>query len=456
MKYTPIGRVRPIHRGAHDASTAYAALDVVRREDGFASYMAKRDVPAGTPLADGEYWGLLSDGGLKAVADASCPRFEETGGAAVCHPVSGYPLEVKTLIAPKQSGSGAPSPDNIRPISGWTGAKLTRCGKNLLPNNSSTQTINGVTFTVNGDGSITANGTATKDTPLYLVRSDTNPEFRNALLGNQITLSGCPSGGSGTTYDLRIYQYADAGTFLRDYGSGQTATFTNAELPFNVYILIRSGVTVSNLVFRPQIELGSTATAYEPYQGNTYTVGFGRTVYGGTLDWNTGVLTVDRGILTMDGTNNMVYSSSGAGRFVSYQLSGSIAEFDDGAAVGPLVCSHYATVSADALYRTEGRYLIAQNGEELWFSSTGYTNVDDFKAYLNAQSTAGTPVQVAYKLKTPTVIQLSPVQIAALSGTNTLVSDCGDTRAAGRSDMTWVTQGILDRLAALESAAVSE
>ena len=138
MNYTPIGRVRPIHRGAHDPSTAYAALDVVRREDGFASYMARRDVPAGTPLADGEYWGLLSDGGLKAVADASCPAFEECGGAAVCHPVAGYPLEVATLIALKQAGDGEPSPDNIRRISGWTGAKLTRCGKNLAKSMKST------------------------------------------------------------------------------------------------------------------------------------------------------------------------------------------------------------------------------------------------------------------------------------------------------------------------------
>ena len=46
MNYTPIGRVRPIHRGTHDPSAAYEALDVVRRADGLASYMAKQAVPA--------------------------------------------------------------------------------------------------------------------------------------------------------------------------------------------------------------------------------------------------------------------------------------------------------------------------------------------------------------------------------------------------------------------------
>ena len=132
MDYTPIGRVRPIHRGTHDPSAAYEALDVVRRADGLASYMAKQAVPAGKTLADGEYWGLLSDAGVKAVADAACAPFEASGGVAACHPVAGYPLEVRSGIEPVQSGSGDPSPSNVRPITGWTGATLTRCGKNLI------------------------------------------------------------------------------------------------------------------------------------------------------------------------------------------------------------------------------------------------------------------------------------------------------------------------------------
>ena len=44
--------------------------------------------------------------------------------------------------------------------SGYTEQK-TLSGKNLVKNNAKTQTTNGVTITVNNDGSITANGTAT-------------------------------------------------------------------------------------------------------------------------------------------------------------------------------------------------------------------------------------------------------------------------------------------------------
>ena len=34
--------------------------------------------------------------------------------------------------------------------------------------------------------------------------------------------------------------------------------------------VVKSGITVENLVFKPQIELGTTATTFEPYQGQTY------------------------------------------------------------------------------------------------------------------------------------------------------------------------------------------
>ena len=41
---------------------------------------------------------------------------------------------------------------------------------------------------------------------------------------------------------------------------------------FTFSLRINSGVTVSNLIFRPQLEIGSTATPYEPYHGAEYTI----------------------------------------------------------------------------------------------------------------------------------------------------------------------------------------
>lgn len=61
---------------------------------------------------------------------------------------------------------------------------------------------------------------------------------------------------------------------------------------YQIYISVASGVTASNLVFRPQLELGSVATAFEPYAGADYAISLPSTFYGGTLDVASGKLTV--------------------------------------------------------------------------------------------------------------------------------------------------------------------
>lgn len=168
-------------------------------------------------------------------------------------------------------------------------------------------------------------------------------------------------------------------------GTKQVYTFT---VPDKVRYIGITGDMAN--IDKVQLELGSAATEYEPYQGDTFTADFGQTVYGGTLDWNTGVLTATHG------------------------------------------------------------QIAAYAGESLpgaWIS--------DRDVYADgAMPTTG--AQVVYKLATPTTIQLTPQGIAAMEGLNSLYSSTGDTEVAGRADMGWLTQGIMDRLAALESAAVSE
>ena len=53
--------------------------------------------------------------------------------------------ELNVKILPNQSGTGDPSPTNIRPISGWTGLEGQRTGKNLIP----TKLYSGGSYNVN-------------------------------------------------------------------------------------------------------------------------------------------------------------------------------------------------------------------------------------------------------------------------------------------------------------------
>ena len=82
--------------------------------------------------------------------------------------------------------------------------------------------------------------------------------------------------------------------------------------------------------------------------------------------------------------------------------------------------------------------------------------IDEFKEFLAAQYAAGTPVQIAYKLAEPVPFTATGTQpIPALSGVNTLYTDSGDTAVSGRADPVWLTQSLMERIAALESAATN-
>lgn len=115
---------------------------------------------------------------------------------------------------------------------------------NLLPNpTSATQTITGITFTNNSDGTITVSGTATANSTYnlgYSIPVETNRQY---------ILSGCPVGGSYSTFGMYYY---DTVTSAYDFGDG--VTFTPKGTTLTIYIRVFSGQTVDNLVFKPKLE----------------------------------------------------------------------------------------------------------------------------------------------------------------------------------------------------------
>ena len=131
-------------------------------------------------------------------------------------------------------------------------------GKNLINNIETTQTINGITYTVNDDGSVLVNGTATALTVLNIIGNNTF-----TLPEGIYTISGCPSGGSNSTYRLDIND--GARTEWRDYGNSSAFALTEDTLIRNVRIRIAKGATIDNLLFKPMLEKGSQATPYSPY-----------------------------------------------------------------------------------------------------------------------------------------------------------------------------------------------
>ena len=133
--------------------------------------------------------------------------------------------------------------------------------KNLLKVTSTTQTINGVTFTVNADQTVSLSGTATATATFVIVDNATS----NAIPDGSYILTGCPSGGGNNTYDLRWYLYS-SGKSAYDQGSGASVNKTGNTTSSNIAILIRSGVNTDGLVFRPMLRNSEiTDAAYVPY-----------------------------------------------------------------------------------------------------------------------------------------------------------------------------------------------
>lgn len=114
----------------------------------------------------------------------------------------------------------------------------------------------GVVFTVNDDMSITANGTASGANAAFILSM---PGGFSIEAGNWV-LSGCPSGGSASTYNITI-----AGTTS---DTGTTGSFTScSKVLVRIYVI--NGTSISNAVFRPMVcskAAWDISQAYQPYR----------------------------------------------------------------------------------------------------------------------------------------------------------------------------------------------
>ena len=284
----------------------------------------------------------------------SASAYGEVGPVPIAAISDALPLDAVKLVVdiePVQAGSGDPSPTNVRPITGWTGANVKKCGKNLLKLVESEMVSSGW----NRSFPITVKAGT------YII-SCQNQFGVSSALGARSVLND----SENNSVVMLASDYAFGNTAFS--GSAVTITEEQAKLIKNITFQCRASGATANDILRGniQLELGSTATAYEPYQGDIYNITFpsaAGTVYGGTLDMVNGVLTV--------------------------YPHGSIASY---------------------------------NGESLpgkWISS-----MDVY----SAGGTPTTGAQVVYELLTPPQIyQLPSTEVTLLLGNNTIFADCGDT-----------------------------
>ena len=127
--------------------------------------------------------------------------------------------------------------------------------------------LNGITFTENEDGSVTANGTATANTSFIFSHRIDN----SLILGpGKYRVTGGPSGGNVNTYRLSIARTSDSGSYediAIDWGEGAEFTLTkDTDLYLGLYI--KTETTVSDLTCKPVlVKLYDYDDTFEPYVG---------------------------------------------------------------------------------------------------------------------------------------------------------------------------------------------
>ena len=367
-------------------------------------------------------------------------------------------------VCGKSTQNGTPLPTAPVPIvsagDGGT-VTVTVCGKNLLKNTAKTTTTNGVTFTVNDNGSITVNGTASALAACRICGSydGTEPVFTYKAGRNYILSKGINTGS--VTFAMYSRQ-SGSWINIKQFDSGSFTRFTpnNDGYITDIFIFIPSGATVNNVTVYPMIECGIVETTYEPYkESQTITVhttnglpGIPVTSGGNYTDengqqWVCDEVDFARGVRVQRITKIKVTSSMDWTR-TGNNVDRYFCMFNDINTAGVL-CTHF---SAAINGETVGG--IATNSSNIIgfaYAEKGTTTLDDFKAFLDANE-----VYVWTSLATPVETALSAAEISAYKALTTYaptttisVNGGAGATATYQRDVTIVIKNLEDAIASM-------
>ena len=370
-------------------------------------------------------------------------------------------------LQPIQSGSGDPSPDNIRPISGHTAVHAyddPKYGGKIWWNQLASLDIsdwNLYRLSMSVDGHSVA---------LKSTSDSTNILKRANLLGLVVGhkyVSTMTAVAEGTTkgFTWGIYTNAITNTYTsreiiyKPTSDTFLAHIWDVTTEGSMFSLVlETVVTTSDQVNLRNIQLfdltamfgagneptleqfralfphdyydynAGTETLVSAVNGDPYrsiSVQLGQTVYDGTVDLVSGVGTADMV------SQNITTCVSGNAIYARYVI-GEYGYIDPSASY----CNMLVNYSGSAGSLPVGKYLLLNssgyNASQVDFcfdgcrgsSSSTTKNLNQEK--LTELNNAGTPLQIVYKLATPITFQLSPNQLSMLERYNTIWADEGD------------------------------
>ena len=436
--------------GKVSAETGYTAIiaKIVQGE----TYTISKNGVATVPQCMGYYTDYPNVGDTSYDGNRIIPN-----NATFTAPIDGYILARMATSAQTgyqiEKGSSATSYapySNICPITGWTQANVARTGKNLLQNiNGASVELSGVTFTKNADGSLTLSGTASA-TVFYNVDyvSTIDTAVFDVSKYRGITITGSISKTAITGVLCQMGYFVSSGTYYNTSGNFSTSStfqYPSDAVKTRTYIKVDSGTSFSTpITIYPQLELGSSATAYEPYTGTSVTISLGSTVYGGTVDVLTGTMKVDRVMQTYNGTEEWTVLGGFVNRFRIANTQFKNGSWNESIS-NYLTKSQWGTASYTYSVASDGYIYICLDA-----SGTQMTT-DQLYAYL-----ASNNLQILAPLAQPVTIPLTPEVLNTLLGQNNIWADTGDVAVEYRADTKLYVDGqISSRDLAIKSIMTS-
>lgn len=370
-----------------------------------------------TPETIAEPKQKIADFGIDGVTESLyAPIVEIDGhasGAIASFPdgANNKPLKrLKVAINPVQSGSGDPSPSNVRPITGWTGAEIYHRGGNLWDEETVVGKItnNGV-YTSSGDRVCSKNFISVKGGETY---------FRNSNVAW-----------------LFFYESDNEASFISTISTVNAYFTTPSNARFMKFYTAQAYGTSYNHDI--SINYPSTDTDYHAYVGTTHTISWSEAgeVFGGYID-----LERKKVVATAKATKFKDLGVTYSGTY--FNISKASNNIKSGTS-SDLMCEVYpytGTTSTDeAVYQTSGSVRVLDSN---------YTSLESFINDLG-------DYKLWYPLATPIEYDLDePVPtITTLLGNNNIWSDTGEIEeCVYQRDLNLVINQFDARITALEQA----
>ena len=346
--------------------------------------------------------GMIADAIAEAVKESEYSNFEmKSVSGDFIHITDGAGLipvkDLKIGIEAVQSGSGDPSPENIRPISGWTGAKVSVIGANQWDEEWERKLVS-------ASGVKVANNSYISSKNAIHVEPNTSYCF---LYTQQ-----------ASSTSVYVAWYDANGTFISRDSQGVSTSgviFTSPENADSMEFCVGSAVNpITAYNNNISINYPSTDTDYHAYDGHVYEVTWqteAGTVYGGTLDVTTGELTVTHELLTL--------APSDWGASSSYSNVISVSTPTKYKTEHTLVCDVFkgtsphgggslgvGEIAINTSYVSIFAKFATQEERDAWLVGSINTNI-------------------LMKLATPVTYTIDPTEVLTLLGENNIFADTG-------------------------------